>query len=158
MAVLWTSFGRVGMNPQTRVLAIDPGDVWIGLAISDETRRLSRALTVLKHESRAQDAQTIVRLAEENGVGLIVIGITYDDEGEPTPQGRKSLRLGEAIRAVKEIDLRYWDESFTTNEAVALPRPRRSPKSRQAHRDEIAARILLDDFLEHGLGNNGATP
>ncbi len=40
-----------------KVLAVDPGEKRIGLAISDPTGTISRPLTVLTHEARAKDAQ-----------------------------------------------------------------------------------------------------
>jgi putative Holliday junction resolvase len=55
-----------------RILAVDPGDVRIGLALSDPTGVLASPLTIIKHESRASDALRISRFADENDVELII--------------------------------------------------------------------------------------
>ena len=95
-----------------RVLGIDPGDKRIGLAISDETATIANPLQVLTHISRAENARRIVEIVEQHEVVKIVIGRTLTDDGEVTFQGRKSERLGQAIVALKEMPLDYWNEDF----------------------------------------------
>ena len=56
-----------------RILAVDPGSVRIGIAISDPTGTIANPLTVIRHISRAVDAATIVDLAAEHGAMKIVV-------------------------------------------------------------------------------------
>lgn len=136
------------MDVLGRVLGIDPGDVWIGLAVSDETRSLSRPLQVIKHTAREADAAAIAQVCNNHQIKHIVIGITYDDDGNPSPQGRKSVRLGEAIRKFIELPITYWDETLTTQTAVFLGSTRRRKGARKAHQDDLAAAILLQGYLD----------
>ncbi len=69
-----------------KVLAVDPGEKRIGLAISDPTGTISRPLKVLTHEARAKDAQKIAEIAAEEAVGVIVIGLPLDANGEVGPR------------------------------------------------------------------------
>ncbi|MBP1702931.1 MAG: putative holliday junction resolvase, partial [Chloroflexi bacterium] len=68
-----------------RVLAIDPGEKRLGIAISDLSGTIANPLTVLQHVSRPVDAATIAQLAQEHQVGRIIIGQALDEEGLPTP-------------------------------------------------------------------------
>ncbi len=144
------------MNPDrkksstgTRILAVDPGDRRLGLAISDPTGTLAAPLQVLPHKSRDADAAAIARIAKEQGAGRIVVGQALDSEGEPSYQGRKAARLAAALRACTDIPVELWDESGTTQAAragqLAIGTPRRK---RSGHLDDLAAVVLLQSYLE----------
>jgi len=75
------------------------GEKRIGIALSDPSGTIANPLTVLKHTSRPVDAAAIAQLGGENQAGLIVVGQALDDEGQPTPEGRRAARLAEAIQA-----------------------------------------------------------
>ena len=51
-----------------RILAIDPGDARIGLAISDPKGLLASPLVIIKHESRASNAIRRSQFLDENDV------------------------------------------------------------------------------------------
>lgn len=131
-----------------KILAVDPGEKRIGLAISDPTGTIARPLCVIKHQAREVDAEKIVEIAQAEGVELIVVGQALDSDGEVGHQARKSQRLAEAIRARTECPVKMWDESGTTRAAIqsriALSVSR---KKRKGHLDDLAASILLQDFL-----------
>lgn len=135
-----------------RILAVDPGDVRIGLAISDPTGTIARALGVIHHVARAIDAATIAQIAAEQGVVRIIVGQALDDQGLPTPQGRKSARLAEAIQQQTSIPVELWDESGSTNKAQETRQQMGvSRKLRRGHLDDLAAVIILQDYLEAHL-------
>jgi len=131
-----------------KVLAVDPGDRRIGLAISDPTGTISRPLCVLRHESRELDAQQIVQIACKEEAELIIVGWALDSEGQVGYQARKSQRLADAIRENAAIPVDMWDESGTTQAAIqsriALGVGK---KKRKGHLDDLAASILLQDYL-----------
>ena len=132
-----------------KVLAVDPGDKRIGLAISDPTGTLARPLIVFKHQSREKDAQTIIDIAQQEAAELIVVGWPLDSSGEVGPQARKSERLAAVIREISPLTVvRLWDESGTTQRAIeSRIRLGVSRKKRKGHLDDVAASILLQDFL-----------
>jgi putative holliday junction resolvase len=135
-----------------RILAVDPGEKRIGLAISDPTGTLARPLAVLKHIKRQVDAATIVQTAEENQVALIIVGHALNDEGESTSQSRLAERLAEAIREQTSLPVKMWDESGSTQAAretrLASGAPRRK---RSGHLDDVAAAIILQNYLDSKL-------
>lgn len=132
-----------------RVLAIDPGEKRIGIAISDPTGTIASPVMVIKHNSRQVDAAAIVKLALENEVGTIIVGQSLDEEGLPTHEGRRSGRLAEAIQSQTSLPVILWDESGSTQEAraarIAMGVSRRK---RRGHQDDLAAAIILQSYLD----------
>ncbi|OGO66423.1 MAG: hypothetical protein A2Z45_11810 [Chloroflexi bacterium RBG_19FT_COMBO_55_16] len=132
-----------------RILSVDPGQKRIGIAISDPTATIANPLTVLQHISRPVDAAVIAALAAEHQAGLIVVGQSLDEQGQPTLEGRRAARLAAAIKAQTNLPVDLWDESFSTSEAraarLALGSPRRR---RRGHLDELAATVILQSYLD----------
>lgn len=131
-----------------RIMAIDPGDKNIGVALSDPTNTIASPLTVIKHVSRLLDAERIAELASENQVELIIVGQSIDEDGFPSPQGRKAARLAAAIRDQTTITVLLRDESFSTQSArktlIAMNIPK---KKRRGHLDSLAAAEILQSYL-----------
>jgi len=120
------------------ILAVDPGEVRIGLAISDPTGAIARPLQVIRHVSRKQNAIAIAEVATANGADLVLVGLPLDDEGEIGPQARRSIRLVEELRNTTEVSVETWDESGSTQLA--------------GRKDEMidarAAAFILQDYLD----------
>jgi putative holliday junction resolvase len=132
-----------------RILAVDPGEKRIGIAISDPGGMFARPLTVLKHVSRVVDAAQIAQVAESNQAVRIIIGEALDDEGQPTPQARHAARLADAVREQTSLPVDLWDESGSTQAA----RESRivmgvSKRKRSGHLDDIAATVILQSYLD----------
>ncbi|MBI9046416.1 MAG: Holliday junction resolvase RuvX [Anaerolineaceae bacterium] len=136
----------------SRIMAIDPGDKRIGIAISDPTRTIASPLMVLKHEARKKDAKKIVDLAIEHNIVKIIIGQARTFDGQVSFEGRKAERLAEAIKEISSISIELWDESFSTQKArhsrieMGVKRSKR-----KGHLDEIAATIILQTYLEEQI-------
>jgi putative Holliday junction resolvase len=132
-----------------RILAVDHGEKRIGLALSDPTATIASPLTVIKHVSRLLDAAQVANLASENEVGLIVIGQSFDEDGNPNLAGRHAARFAEALREQTQIPIVLWDESFSTQDArAARIKLGVSRKKRAGHLDELAAVMIWRSYLE----------
>ncbi len=132
-----------------RVLAVDPGEKRLGIAVSDPTGTIARPLKVIRHVSRKEDAAAIVREAAEQEAVEIIIGQALDDEGLPTPQARHAERLAEEVRLQTQIRVGLWDESGSTQEARAARLAMGvSRRKRSGHLDDIAATVILQSYLD----------
>lgn len=132
-----------------RILAVDHGEKRIGLALSDPTATIARPLRVIEHISRLMDAAQVATLAQENGVGLIVIGQSFDEEGQPNLAGRRAAKFAAALREQTSIPVVLWDESFSTQDArAARIELGVSRKKRSGHQDALAAVVILQSYLE----------
>ncbi len=139
-----------------RILAIDPGEKRLGLAISDPTGTIANPLSVLKHISRPVDAAAIAQIALENQVGQIVVGQALDADDGPTLQSRRAAHLAEAIRQQTNLPVLLWDETGSTQAAqaarLAMGVPRRK---RRGHLDDLAATYILQTYLDaHSAGTD----
>lgn len=124
----------------SRVLAIDPGDVRIGLAISDPTGTISRPLKVISHQSRLEDAKRIIEEAQEHSVEKIIVGLALDNDGNIGPQGRKALRLVKVLQDLTKLPVETWDESGSSM-AVSQKGRNKQPI------DAKAAAFILQEYL-----------
>jgi len=132
-----------------KILAVDPGSKRIGLAISDPTGTIANPLAVLSHVARLVDAAAVADLAASHAAGLIVIGQSFDDDGNPSYEGRRSIRFSEALKSQTTIPVILWDESFTTQDArLARLQMGVARKTRSGHLDELAATVLLQSYLD----------
>jgi putative Holliday junction resolvase len=125
----------------TRILAVDPGDKRIGLAVSDPSGTIARPLTVVKHVSRNADARTIAQWAEDYEADRILVGLALDAAGQIGHQARKALRLVEALRAVTELQVDTWDETDSTSTALLLG------GKKDDMTDARAAAVFLQEYL-----------
>jgi putative Holliday junction resolvase len=132
-----------------RILAVDHGEKRIGIAISDPTGTIANPLTVIQHVSRAIDAAQVSTLAVEHDTGLIIIGQSFDEDGQPNLSGRRAARFAEALQSQTDIPIQMWDESFSTQKArAARIQMGVSRKQRAGHLDQLAATVILQSYLD----------
>jgi len=137
------------MSDFVRVLAVDPGDKRLGIAISDLTGTIASPVCVLNHVSREENALAILTIAEKKEAKLIVIGQALNWDGDLSFQGRKSTRLAEKIRALGSIPVILWNEYGSTNAARnARQMMNVSRKKRAGHLDDLAATVILQTYLD----------
>ncbi len=128
---------------------MDHGEKRIGLALSDPSGSVASPLAVLEHVSRPLDAAQVAALAAQHQAGLIVIGQSFDEDGNPNPAGRRAARFAEALKTQTEIPVKLWDESFSTQDArAARLAVGASRKKRAGHLDAIAAQVILQSYLD----------
>lgn len=137
------------MPEEKRILAVDPGEKRIGIAICDPTMTIASPLAVLNHRSLVFDAAQIGQIATEKGAIAIIIGQALGCDGEETPSSRHARKLADAIHQVIQVPIILWDESGSTQSArqakieLGLSRARRS-----GHLDEYAAVVILQSYLD----------
>ena len=136
-----------------RILAVDPGEKRLGIAISDLSGVIANPLTVLQHVSRVVDAAAIAALAAEQQAVKIIVGQALDADNNPTPQSRMSARLAEAIRQQTNLPVELWDESGSTQAArsahILIGGSKRSRRQRgHGHLDDLAATYILQTYLD----------
>lgn len=146
--------GELRSEAMMRILAVDPGEKNIGIALSDPTGTIANPLTVVKHVSRMIDAATIAQYAVEYGVGRIIVGQSLDLDNLPTPQGRSAARLAAAIRQQTDLPVELWDETGSTKAArYALIALNTNRQRRLGHMDDLAATYILQTYLDAQLNN-----
>ncbi len=132
------------------ILAIDPGQRRIGIALSDPTNKVAFPLTTILHCSKQEDAERIVRIAEEHQVELILIGQALGIDQQPTIQSRRSSNLAQAIRARTHIQVLLIDEFETTQTVLKACKEMGVKSQKQSQNlDALAAVVLLQTYIEN---------
>ncbi len=135
-----------------RILAVDPGEKHLGIALSDPTGTIANPYTTINHISRPLDAATIAQLAAENHASMIIIGQALDEENHPTIQGRRAARLAAALRKQTDLPVVLWDETGSTAAArAARIEMSVSRRNRRGHLDDLAATYILQTYLDAQL-------
>jgi putative Holliday junction resolvase len=135
-----------------RVLAVDPGKVRVGLALSDEGGRLATPHSTIPAGARL--AARIAEVAEESGAGSVIVGLPRRLDGSEGPEAEAARRLAADLADASGLAVELWDERFTSSMAeVALrtSRPKRGRKVASARReatDRVAAAVLLQSYLD----------
>ncbi len=138
----------------TPILALDVGERRIGLAACGEARSIARPLGAIRRKGLARDLAAILRAAQEQKAGLILVGLPISLNGTLGPQAQRTLELCEALRkALAEAGLaaavETWDERYTSVEAERLLGERgRLPARATGRVDAVAAAVILQSYLD----------
>ncbi len=142
------------MPQQRRVLALDVGSRRIGVAISDEGGQFAMPLTTIATRSRQHAVQQIAVLVAEREVDEVVVGLPLSLNGERGPQARLTETFAHLLETAISPPITLFDERLTTVVADQMLRDMGVPADkRKARVDEMAAMIILQDYLDHTRRN-----
>jgi putative Holliday junction resolvase len=137
-----------------RIAALDVGEKRIGVAITDPSVLLVQPFTVLERKGMGADVARIFQFVRDNDVGILVFGLPYDDEGQPTVMAKKILELKDKVAGLlkrknyKGVSIETWDETMTTYEAhEKLKEAGVKHSQRREIIDKIAAVMILESYL-----------
>ncbi|MFN2544987.1 MAG: Holliday junction resolvase RuvX [Actinomycetota bacterium] len=138
------------MTSKGRVLGLDLGDARIGVAISDEERRLAVPLGTVA-TGAPQDLKAIAGLVREHDVGLIVVGHPLSMSGARGSRAQQAEEFADALRGFLRIPVALHDERLSTVEADRVLREAGARgRDRKRAVDRSAAAIILQAWLDTG--------
>lgn len=169
-----------GESHMARLMALDVGEVRIGVAISDATGFLASPYTTL-HVSRdeAKTWEAIRRLIGETEVEGLVIGLPISLDGQIHAQAERVQAFARRLQQQVSIPLTFWDERLSTVEAQRLLSEREQEeqgmygrrggggrnrgrssvpgRGRRKHQeiDALAAAVILQEYLDHQSSRTG---
>ena len=134
-----------------RILALDVGDVRIGVAVSDELELGAYPLlTVTRKGSLAKDSALVANVIAEQDPDIVLVGLPTSIDGGEGRQAQKTRVFADAVRKLTATPIAFWDESLTSVEAEEqLIELDYSREKRRAIIDQWAAKILLESYLAH---------
>ena len=136
------------MGEPGRVLGLDLGDARIGVAISDDGRRMAVPLGTVR-TGAPQDVRAIADLVAEHDVTLVVIGHPLQLSGEAGERAHLAERFADALRSILPVEVRLQDERLSTVEADrALRDAGVSGRDRRRTVDRSAATVILQAWLD----------
>ncbi len=132
-----------------RIAGIDYGTVRIGIALADTEVAIATPFANYTRRTVELDAAYFRALANEEKIACFVIGLPVHLDGGESQKSSEVRGFGEWLTRVTSVPIRFFDERFTTAEAdELLAAAKLTKKQRQAHRDQLAAQIMLTAYLE----------
>lgn len=144
-------------RPPGRVVGVDLGSRRIGLAVSDEGRRLASPYSVLaRGRSHGEDHARLAAVVEETGANLVVVGLPLSLSGALGPAARAVQDEVAEMQEVLAVPLEYCDERYSTVVAQrALAAGGRRPAAKRAVVDKVAAAAILQTWLDRSWARPG---
>lgn len=139
------------MSGPTRLLGIDHGAVRLGLAVSDPERRIASPLANYTRHDLEQDGRFLKKVIAEEEIGQVIIGLPVHLSGHEGEQAVAARAFGQWLGRLAGTPIVFWDERFSTWEAEASLRlAGLTNKKRKARRDQVAAQVLLQAYIDAG--------
>ncbi|PIS00863.1 MAG: Holliday junction resolvase RuvX [Chlamydiae bacterium CG10_big_fil_rev_8_21_14_0_10_35_9] len=135
-----------------KILSIDFGLARIGIAISDENKRMALPLTTVPGgktiESSVSNVLTQLSDTLQN-VEKIVVGLPLNMNGTEGEMALLVRQFGTLLEEKTGIEVAYFDERLTSSAAhKELKGIKTSRKKRTSKVDQIAATMILQSFLD----------
>lgn len=132
-----------------RTLALDVGDRRIGIAITDRLGMTVQSRPTRSRRGLEADVGYVRGLVEVEDVGRLVVGLPLHMDGQESPQSIKIKAFAACLRHEVTIPVILWDERLTSFAAEQeLEEQGMGWQRRRKHVDEVAAILILEDFLK----------
>ncbi len=130
-------------------MAIDLGEVQMGLAVSDELMLTAQPLPTYRRKGWRQDLAHLQGLIAEWGVSEVVVGLPKHLGGATGPKASQAQAFAEKVEKAFTIPVILWDERLTTAQAerTLIQAGLRRARRRQII-DSMAALLILQNYLD----------
>ena len=131
-----------------RIMGIDYGDARTGVALTDLLCTLVGSTTVVPSRNKEKAMIDIVRIAKENDVGRIVVGLPRNMDGSEGVRAELCRQFAVELEAATGLEVVMWDERRTTVEAHnILSQHNYHGQKRKNTVDAVAASLILEGYL-----------
>lgn len=131
-----------------KIMGIDYGDARTGVAISDLLCSIVGSTCVVPSRNREKAMVDIIRLAQENQVGEIVVGLPKNMDGTEGVRAELCREFARELQELSGLPVAMWDERRTTVEAHnILSQHNYHGKKRKNTVDAVAASLILEGYL-----------
>jgi len=137
-----------------RLMGLDLGSKTVGVAVSDPLLNVAREVEIIRRKEENKLRQTLARIEElivEYDVKEIVLGLPLNMDGTEGERAALSLEFKDKLERRTGLPVHMWDERLTTVEAIEImDADGIKPKDREKYVDMIAARVILEGYIENG--------
>lgn len=134
-----------------KIAALDIGNKWTGIALSDATLTLARPL---KTVATADLKKALPEIIIQHTIDKIVIGLPRTMKGTESEQTRITKEYATQLeQEFPTISFIFWDERLSSKRAQSLQQQSHSFLTKEDKQKEhaIAAAFILDSYLTHIL-------
>ena len=131
-----------------RIMGIDYGDARTGVALSDLLCSIVGSTVVVPSRNRERALADILRIAREQEVGTIVVGLPRNMDGSEGVRAELCREFGALLGQMTGLPIVMWDERRTTVEAHnILSQHNYHGQKRKNTVDAVAASLILEGYL-----------
>ncbi len=144
-----------------KIMALDYGSKFVGIAVNEEVFMTVHGRETLTRTSLLRDVEYILRLANDENIDLLVVGLPLNQDGEETETSEKvrvfvrnlQKKIKYSTNGYRDIPIEFWNERYTTQDAALVLKERGIPASeRKKYLDQLSAIFILENYIsENGL-------
>jgi putative Holliday junction resolvase len=135
---------------QGRLMGLDVGTKWVGVALSDPTQTVATPETKMARSPTAACLNTLMAYAKTHAAVGVVVGLPLSLDGWVTPMAQSTKAFAHLfIKAGYTGPILLWDERFSTSVMQrSLIHADVSRQKRAQVVDQLAASYVLQGILE----------
>lgn len=131
------------------IMSVDLGKARTGLAVCDKTEFLASPYKVIFEKSPNRLPEKIAEAAKETQAELLVVGLPKNMDGSEGESAQNARAVAQTLHELTGLPVEMQDERGTTITAHSfLNDTNTRGKKRKNVVDEVAATIILQDFLD----------
>jgi putative Holliday junction resolvase len=131
-----------------RVLALDLGEVRIGVAVSDPDRRVALPAGTIRVSGGVEDLKAVAALVGDTEAVEVVVGHPVTMAGERGTAALRAEEFADGLGLLLKVPVHLQDERLTTSEAERnLKEAGADRRTRRQAVDQTAATLILESFL-----------
>ncbi len=132
-----------------RILALDIGEVRVGVAVSDPSERVASPICVLPTNEVLAGSKSFRLVLEDWEPELLLCGLPYTMAGEEGPQAQRIREAASRIARASGLPVEFTDERLSSREAKRSLREKGlDERAMRGKVDMIAASIFLQAWLD----------
>ena len=137
------------------IMSVDLGKSRTGIAVCDKTEFLASPYTVIFEKSPNKLPEKVAQAAKEVKAELIVVGLPKNMDGSEGASAQNEKKKKKKIQDLTGLETVMQDERGTTITAHNfLNTTNTRGKKRKNVVDEVAATLILQDFLDKWKNKN----
>lgn len=131
-------------------MALDYGLKRIGIAMTDIMQIMASPFDTIESFSLKKNAENILKIAKENDVSVIIVGIPINMNGTEGEMAETVREFIEELKLISDIEIITIDERLTTAQAerMLVEEGDISRNKRKGLKDRLAASFILQTYLD----------
>lgn len=149
------------LQKNKRILALDLGDSWIGVAHTDLSQTIASPHTTWRNQKLITELEGYLK---NNAVEKVIIGLPLACSNKHSEQTKKVIATKEMLeQKFSPIEFLFINERLSSKHAMTMihfhdmPLKKKGAKSAQEHsisEHSLVASLLLQDYLNNTHHNN----
>jgi putative holliday junction resolvase len=132
----------------SKIMALDLGDQWIGVALSDTSRIFAKPYKTVTAQQLEEFLTTILVQDLEGKIETVVIGYPKTMRGNESEQTKKVVAQKEILeKKFTGVHFILWDERLSSKRAQTVATSKNKEDKIRSH--ALAAAFILDSYLTY---------